>query len=181
MYPPEGSTDSQGNDLQVGTNCLGPYLLYQLLLPLLTKTATSSPTASVRVTWAASVAVHIDCPQPHGMIVDEDGCPKDQGVSSNYGQTKAGNVFLAREFAKSTLQTGVVHVAFNPGNLRTELQRHWTGVALWLTVSRVASSAAFSSRDWGMYLLTMAIVAGQIISVSGHTWGVHGTLGDTYP
>ncbi|ROW07868.1 hypothetical protein VMCG_03660 [Cytospora schulzeri] len=133
MYPPKGSTDAQGNDLQVGTNCLGPYLLYQLLLPLLTKTAASSPTASVRVIWAASIAVHVDCPQPHGIVIDDDGGPKDQGVSSNYGQTKVGNVFFARELAKTTPKTGVVHAAFNPGNLRTELQRNWTGVAYWIT------------------------------------------------
>lgn len=133
MYPPKGSTDAQGHDLQVGTNCLGPYLLYQLLLPLLTKTAASSPTGTVRVAWAASIAVHVAAPKPHGMIIDESGFPRDQGVADNYGQTKVGNVFLARHFAKYTSQNGVVHVAFNPGNLRTELQRHWTGVGAWVT------------------------------------------------
>ncbi|CAG8976754.1 hypothetical protein HYALB_00010478 [Hymenoscyphus albidus] len=125
MYPPHGSTDAHGNELQVGTNCLGPYLLYQLLLPLLTKTASSSPTASVRVAWAASIDVHIDSP-PLGMVLDVDRRPKDDG-------TKYGNAFLARECAKGTPQTGVVHAAFNPGNLRTELQRHWTGAAHWVT------------------------------------------------
>ncbi|KAF4628352.1 hypothetical protein G7Y89_g9803 [Cudoniella acicularis] len=133
MYPPKGSTDAQGNELQVGTNYLGPYLLYQLLLPLLMKTASSSPTASVRVAWAASIAVHVDSPQPQGIIVDDNGRPTDQGVSSNYSQTKVGNVFLARECAKTTPETGVVHAAFNPGNLRTELRRHWTGVGHWIT------------------------------------------------
>jgi len=133
MYPPKGSTDAQGNELQVGTNCLGHYLLYQLLLPLLTKTASSSPTGSVRVAWAASIALHVDSPQPQGIIIDDDGRPKDQGVTSNYSQTKVGNVFLALECAKTTPQTGVVHAAFNPGNLRTELQRHWTGVGHWIT------------------------------------------------
>jgi hypothetical protein len=33
--PPLGSTSSQGNELQMTTNCLGPYLFTQLLLPLL--------------------------------------------------------------------------------------------------------------------------------------------------
>lgn len=145
MYPPKGSTDAQGNDLQIGTNCLGPYLLYQLLLPLLTKTAASAPTASVRVAWAASVAVHVAAPQPHGIIIaegggegegDDVGRPQDRGVANNYGQSKVGNVFFARELAKATTpQTGVVHAAFNPGNLRTELQRHWTGLGHWITVS----------------------------------------------
>ncbi|KAK7750954.1 short-chain alcohol dehydrogenase [Diatrype stigma] len=138
MYPPKGSTDAQGNDLQIGTNCLGPYLLYQLLLPLLAKTAAAAPTASVRVAWAASIAVQVAAPQPHGMLVvgegDDVGRPQDRGVADNYGQSKVGNVFFAREFAKATTaHTGVVHAAFNPGNLRTELQRHWTGLDHWIT------------------------------------------------
>lgn len=135
MFPPKGSTDAQGNELQIGTNCLGHYLLYQLLLPLLTETAASSPTASVRVLWAASIAVHVATPQPQGIVIDEYGGPMDQGVMPNYGQSKAGNVFLARCCAKTTPQTGVVHAAFNPGNLRTELQRHWSGLDAWFTVS----------------------------------------------
>lgn len=135
MYPPPGSVDAQGHDLQVGTNCLGPYLLYQLLLPLLKKTAALSPTGSVRVAWAASIAVHVAAPKPHGMNIEESGCPRDEGLSDNYGQTKVGNVFLARHCAKETPENKVVHVAFNPGNLRTDLQRHWSGLSAWMTVS----------------------------------------------
>ncbi|ROW15233.1 hypothetical protein VPNG_02904 [Cytospora leucostoma] len=175
MYPPEGSTDAQGNELQMGTNCLGHYLLYRLLLPLLTKTASSSPTASVRVLWAASIAVHVDCPQPHGIIVDSDGRPRDQGVARNYGQTKVGNVFLARELAGSTPQTGVVHAAFNPGNLQTELQRHWTGVASWVTQTFLVHPPVF-----GAYTeLWAALDPGLTPDKSGayvYPWGRFGTL-----
>lgn len=138
MYPPKGSTSAQGHELHVATNCLGHYLLYQLLLPLLTNAVASSPTGSVRVAWAASIAVHVDSP-PQGVVINDDGSLKDVGVTANYSQTKVGNVFLARELAKTTPQTGIVHTVFNPGNLRTELQRHWTGFASWITVSNVAS------------------------------------------
>ncbi|KAI0194215.1 NAD(P)-binding protein [Astrocystis sublimbata] len=135
MYPAQGSTDAQGNDLQVGTNCLAPYLLYQLLRPLLAKTASnpSTPTASVRVLWAASVAVHVATPDPNGIVIEPDGRPADKGVKPNYAQTKVGNVFLARELSKTTAETGIIHVAFNPGNLRTGLQRNWTGFDHWIT------------------------------------------------
>ncbi|GAP87967.1 putative NAD -binding protein [Rosellinia necatrix] len=135
MYPPAGSTDAQGNELQVGTNCLGPYLLYRMLLPILSKTASAgaSPAGSVRVIWAASIAVHVAAPHPQGMVLGEDGRPSDLGPKANYAQTKVGNVFLARECAKTTPQTGVLHAAFNPGNLRTELQRHWSGLDHWFT------------------------------------------------
>ncbi|KAI1196080.1 NAD(P)-binding protein [Nemania serpens] len=131
MIPPKGSVDAQGYELQLGTNCLGSYLLYQLLLPLLSRTASdsSSPTASVRVLWAASLAVHTSGAKSPGVFLGADGGPTDQGVWANYAQSKVGNAFLARELAKTTAETGVVHAAFNPGNLRTELQRHTSGLA----------------------------------------------------
>lgn len=135
MFPPAGSVDAQGHDLQVGTNCLGPYLLYQLLLPLLTRTAASSPTATVRVAWAASIAAQLALPSSSGMVLDGEGQPMEQGIEVMYAQTKVGNVFFAREFAKDTEANGVVHVAFNPGNLATELSRHWSGIVPWLVVS----------------------------------------------
>ena len=136
MYPPRGSTSAQGHELQIATNCLGPYLLYQLLIPILTKTAASSLAGSVRVTWAGSIAVHVASPKPHGIEIDRNGCPKDKGVMPNYGQSKVGNALMAREFAKTTPQTGIVHAAFNPGNLRSELHRHWKGIGRSITVSR---------------------------------------------
>lgn len=54
MVPPSGSKDAQGHDLQIGTNCVGPWLFAQSLLPILKKTAASSAPNSVRVTWYVS-------------------------------------------------------------------------------------------------------------------------------
>lgn len=181
MYPPEGSKDAQGNELQVGTNCLGPYLLYQLLLPLLTKTASSSPTASVRVIWAASIALHVALPQPQGIVIDNDGRPTDQGASLNYSQTKAGNVFMARELAKTTPHTGVVHAAFNPGNLRTELQRHWAGIGRWVTVSWCGYFSSCDIRLSFGCVLTYVVVAGDVLGPSANPRRLHGALGGAYP
>ncbi|KAH8647138.1 hypothetical protein BX600DRAFT_150936 [Xylariales sp. PMI_506] len=174
MYPPKGSVDAQGHELQMGTNCLGHYLLYQLLSPLLAQTAASSPTASVRVAWAASIAVHVDCPQPHGLVLGADG-PADQGVTHNYGQTKVGNAFFAREFAKSTPQTGVVHAAFNPGNLLTGLQRHWTGFDYWFTTTFLVYPAIY-----GAYTELWAVLTPELTpDKSGayvYPWGRFGPL-----
>lgn len=165
MFPPEGSLDAQGNDLQAGTNCLGHYLLYQLLVPLLTKTAASSPTASVRVAWAGSIAVHISCPQPHGVVLNDDGSMNDRGSRMNYGQTKVGNVFLAYELAKKTPENGIVHASFNPGNLQTELQRHWAGIDKWITVSSVTyvpHQLLYQEK------LTYHVLKGEILRVPGY-------------
>ena len=136
----KGSNDPRHNELHIGTNCVGPCLLFQLLLPILTKTAASSPTGSVRVIWAGSIGIEVNSPKPSGMKVDETGRPRDMDELSSYGQSKVGNVFLARSYAKTTPQTGVVHAAFNPGNLRTELQRHWHGLDLMLMVRTLPSS-----------------------------------------
>lgn len=140
MFPPKGSTDAHGNELHIGTNCLGSYLLYRLLQLILVKTAASSPKGSVRVTWAASSALDVLSPKPGGMELDDDGRPKDKGVQLNYGQSKVGNLFLARESARATPQNGIVHACFNPGNLKTELQRHWEGLGAKLAVSSFLSS-----------------------------------------
>ncbi|GME26200.1 Short-chain dehydrogenase [Neofusicoccum parvum] len=129
----DGSTTEEGYELQIGTNCLGPYLFTQLLLPILQKTAAISAPNSVRVTWAASVA--IDFAPEHGMAWnDKKKCPVNHANSSiNYAQSKAGNLFLASEFARRLgRDTGIVSVAYNPGNLRTELYRHANVVAAFL-------------------------------------------------
>ncbi|KAI0391639.1 hypothetical protein F5Y17DRAFT_468101 [Xylariaceae sp. FL0594] len=142
MYPPKGSTNAQGHELQMETNCLGHYLLYRLLRPILLTTASTTTTTTtttnksdVRVLWAASVAMHVATPHAHGLVLEpnNNNRPKDLGVEPNYAQTKVGNAFLARECAKRDSDTGIAHVAFNPGNLRTELQRNWSGLDHWFT------------------------------------------------
>ena len=136
----KGSNDPRYNEIHIQTNCVGPYLLSKLFSPILEKTAASSPTGSVRVIWAGSIAVQVNAPKPGGMEVDGTGRPKDMDELSSYGQSKVGNVFLARMNAKATPRTGVIHAAFNPGNLRTELQRHWHGLDLTLMVNMLLST-----------------------------------------
>ena len=133
MFPPAGSSSAQGYELQMATNCLGPYLFTKLLTPLIEKTANLSdtPNGSVRVTWAASFGADMLSP-PGGVSLDADGnCIPDpkNNQQTNYGATKAGNVFLATEFARryplnGSTGKGIVSNAWNPGNLRTELARH---------------------------------------------------------
>ncbi|KAF9766181.1 hypothetical protein IL306_001427 [Fusarium sp. DS 682] len=54
MMPPEGSKTDQGHGLQVGTNCLGGYLLTRLLEELLIKATKIADEGTVRVVWLAS-------------------------------------------------------------------------------------------------------------------------------
>jgi retinol dehydrogenase 12 len=126
MVPPLGSKTAQGYELQLGTNCLGPYLFTKLLLPVIQKTAASSPPGSVRVTWAASLTVELFAPK-RAVALDDSGAPIDHNdKQKNYGQSKAGNFLLAAELARryGKGKDGIVSNAWNPGNLRTDLTRH---------------------------------------------------------
>jgi retinol dehydrogenase-12 len=75
MTPPKGSKTAQDYELQMGTNVLGSFLLTKLLLPIIEKTAKSSPAGSTRVTFAGSLAV--DLMSPKGGVAWTDGKPTD--------------------------------------------------------------------------------------------------------
>lgn len=109
MMPPAGTKSAQGYEVQIATNCLGGFLLTKLLLPTLKATAKAEgKEGAVRVTWAASLAV--DLLSPKGGIAFGDGknaspagepipAPKVLGKNGDYGQSKAGNYYLAAAMA----------------------------------------------------------------------------------
>ncbi|KAJ5218444.1 short-chain dehydrogenase [Penicillium cinerascens] len=131
MFPPKGSKTTQGHDLQFGTNMLGPFLFTKLLMPIMVETAKTAAPGSVRVTWAASLAIQILSPNGGGLVLDESGAPKIfDSQQTNYGQTKVGNVFLAVKTQELFGSQGIRSVSFNPGNLKTELQRHSSGLMM---------------------------------------------------
>jgi retinol dehydrogenase-12 len=128
MTPPNGSKDAHGHELQIGTNALGAYFFSESLLPVLQKTAASNPTGSVRVTFAASIAV-LTAPSG-GVTFTEDGSPTYHSENTtNYSQSKAASVLLAAEFARRHSKDGIVSLSWNPGNLDSELQRHMNPIA----------------------------------------------------
>lgn len=123
--PPVGSVSLQGHDLSMATNCLGPYLLTQLLLPILVQTAKTTASAAVRVVWTSSLAVELAAL----------GAPKDdidfaklsapsQNPQETYSISKRGNWYLARELASQAEEDGVLSVTVNPGNVKSALTRH---------------------------------------------------------
>lgn len=128
--PPPRSATKQGLDLLVGTNCVGPFLLTQLLEPVLEATAAEAGSGAVRVVWAASQTVDLQAPKGgFEMAALEKGPMEsfDDRVAM-YITTKVGNWFLASEFARRRAGGGVLHVVQNPGNLRTNLLRHYVWI-----------------------------------------------------
>lgn len=132
MVPPKGSKTAQGYELQMGTNVLGSFLLTKLLLPILEKTAKSSPAGSIRVTFAGSLAV--DLMSPTGAVTWTDDAPTiHNSQQANYGQSKAGNVLLASAVRRRFADSGIISNAWNPGNLNSELQRHMSSAEVVIT------------------------------------------------
>jgi NAD(P)-dependent dehydrogenase (short-subunit alcohol dehydrogenase family) len=140
--PPTGIVSKQGHELQMGTNCLGPFLFTQLLLPLLKTAAQGSPQGSVRVVWTSSLMVDLSAPKGGMVMADLASPPHDK--TKNYTASKTGNWFLASELAREVGQYGILSLTQNPGSLSTNLLRN----AKWV---KLASSPLLYHAKMGAY------------------------------
>lgn len=147
MTPSIGSITAQGHELQMGANCLGHFLLTCQLSPILEHTAATSAPGSVRIVWATSLG--IESSPESGVPFDVHGSPWVHESDSlfNYTVSKVGVYFLASQFARLySIQAsgkGVVSLAFNPGNVRTELERHVPSALMWLLEKLVIFPTVF--------------------------------------
>lgn len=127
--PPLGSVSKQNHELQLATNCLGPFLLTKLLQPLLYAAVPDSAPGTVRVVWASSQVAELSSP-PEGMIMSELTNPPNDNVR-NYVNSKLGNWFLSIEMARRNgADQRIVSVAQNPGAANTNLLRN----AKWMKI-----------------------------------------------
>jgi NAD(P)-dependent dehydrogenase (short-subunit alcohol dehydrogenase family) len=162
--PPRGSVSAQGHELQLSTNCLGPHLLTQLLLPTLRHTAAITASGSVRVIWTSSMIVDLSAPTIGIELAELEHPHTDQ--QHNYVNTKVGNWFLANTLANQAGKDGILSLVQNPGNLKTDLTRHLPAIVPIVTApllyparngAYTALWAAFSDRltiqDGGKYIL----------------------------
>ena len=110
MMPDEGSLSKQGYELQMGTNCLGGYLLMKSLQDVLVNTVQVAEQGSVRVVWLAST-LQIGTPK-NGIVWDEmkDHPKVVKNQMENYMMSKVGNVFFARNTAEKLGKQGVISV-----------------------------------------------------------------------
>ncbi|KAI1170809.1 short-chain dehydrogenase [Nemania sp. FL0916] len=126
--PPVGSVSKQGIELQLATNCLGPFLLTQLLLPLLQETASGLNPGSVRVVWTSSQVIELSAPKETLIMSEVRSPPAD--ATKCYLNSKTGNFLLASELARRCGEShnGIISVATNPGAASTDLFRHTPSV-----------------------------------------------------
>ncbi|KAH8597208.1 hypothetical protein B0O99DRAFT_569034 [Bisporella sp. PMI_857] len=129
MIPPQGTKTKQGYELQLGTNCVAPFLFTKLLTPILLKTAKEATAGSVRVIWVSSSATDHFSPK-NGIDMDNLDYKVDKSTYEKYGVSKAGNFYHGTEFAKLYGSEGILSLPLNPGNLKSDLQRHVPGLQM---------------------------------------------------
>ncbi|KAJ7619150.1 NAD-binding protein [Mycena polygramma] len=131
MNTPIELLTKQGFDMQFGTNVMGHYLLTKRLLPLLIAAAQSSPDKKARVVNQSSSAqmfvdtIHLDA-------LTDVPARKKLGTAKMYMESKFGNVVFSNELARRYGDQGIVSTSGNPGNLKTDLQRHTPGAFMLL-------------------------------------------------
>ncbi|KIK55256.1 hypothetical protein GYMLUDRAFT_264219 [Collybiopsis luxurians FD-317 M1] len=132
--PPIDQVTAQGFDMQFGVNTLGPFYFTQLLLPLLTATAETTPNKQVRVVNVSSYVHHFFPKLDFNTFKDSPARRKMRGILL-YGQSKTaeflnpalfpfGNILFSNELAKRYGEKGIVSISLHPGNVRSELGRH---------------------------------------------------------
>ncbi|KAH6912194.1 hypothetical protein BKA70DRAFT_1266944 [Coprinopsis sp. MPI-PUGE-AT-0042] len=130
MNPPVKDVTAQGYDLQFGTNVLGHFYLTKLLVPTLTSTAKATGTKT-RVVHTSSSASNMTSKLDFNSF--KDGPARKKHTSWNlYAQSKIGNIIIANEFAKRYGDQDLVSCSCNPGNLKTDLQRHTGGITAFI-------------------------------------------------
>jgi len=123
MVAPVEETTVQKYDLQFGTNVVGHWLFTTLLLPALFAATDASPTREkARVVTVSSSANYLTKGLDFEAFADGPQRRKyDNWVL--YNKSKLGNVVVARELARR-YGDKIVSTSLNPGNIRSDLQRH---------------------------------------------------------
>ena len=119
MWCPQEKTQD-GFDMQLGTNHFGHFLLTELLMPLIRKSAASGHHPRiVNVSSLGHTFVR------NGFCFDD--IHLDEGEYNTvmaYSQSKLANILHAKELAKRLEGTGISVYSLHPGAIMTELGRH---------------------------------------------------------
>ena len=141
--PPLGSVSKQGYELQLATNCLGPFLLTQLLLSCLQAAAEDSERERPRVIWTSSLMVDMAAPEGGLKLKNLDSPPQDK--IKNYVTSKTRTWFLASELAQDSSASGIINITQNPSSHETNLLRYVE------SFMRIATSSLRYDGELGAY------------------------------
>jgi len=127
-----------GFELTFATNHLGPFLLTDLLVPLLKKSADSGFTP--RIVNVASEAYLMG-----GNTWDDMNMEKSWGSQKAYGISKLANILHAKELARRLKEFGILAFSLHPGFVETEIFKKsgsglFNGCCARIFISNVAST-----------------------------------------
>ncbi|RDX54720.1 NAD(P)-binding protein [Lentinus brumalis] len=122
MWPPKEMLTEEGYDLQWGIHVVGHWYFTELLMPALLAGVETSPDRHARVVTTSSSAAYS---QTINWDTLKDGpARKKQSTENLYGQSKFGNVVIARQVAKRYGDKGIISISLNPGNIESNLTRY---------------------------------------------------------
>ncbi|VDC03826.1 unnamed protein product [Peniophora sp. CBMAI 1063] len=125
MACPLDQYTAQGFDMQIGTNVIGHFFLTQCLLPALRAVKTQTG-QKARVVTTSSSSQYVVSKFNYDLARDGPARKKSSSLDV-YNVSKLGNVIFANELARRHGDS-IVSSSVNPGNLKTDLQRHLNGV-----------------------------------------------------
>jgi len=166
MMCPVNSLTVDGYDLQFGTNVLGHFYFTKPVTPALLAGAKTSTDGTARVVNTSSW-MHLITELDFNTFKDSPA-RKAAGTSTLYSQSKLGNVIFSNELARRYSDKGIVSTSLNPGNVRTDLQRHVPPVTAFLfrlicykpsegALSQLYAGTSVEGKDLnGKYLIPFA-------------------------
>ncbi|KAG9225993.1 hypothetical protein CCMSSC00406_0009090 [Pleurotus cornucopiae] len=125
MTPPIEQTTADDYDLTFGTNALGHFYFTSLLLPTMSATAKETGNPS-RVATTCSLGSFFARSIDYETLKGASN-PKrlKKGSQYMYAQSKFANLVFAVELARRYSGEGIVSIGVNPGNIQSDLQRHF--------------------------------------------------------
>jgi dehydrogenase/reductase SDR family protein 13 len=142
-----------GFDLTYATNHIGPFLLTELLRPLLERAPQG------RIVNVSSVA-HLRAPPIDWSLLERRAAPRRSGFQ-DYAVTKLMNVLHAKELARRLAGTRVTTYALHPGGVRSNLWRAVPLPAQW------ALKLFLMSNEAGARTQLYCATAPELATVSG--------------
>ncbi|XP_067879773.1 retinol dehydrogenase 14a [Heterodontus francisci] len=149
-----------GFEMQFGVNHLGHFLLTNLLLDLLKRSAPS------RIVVVSSKLYK------YGEInFDDLNSEKSYNKSFAYGRSKLANILFTHELAKKLEDTGVTANVLHPGIVRTNLGRHINIPLLGQPLFKMVSWAFFKTPEQGAQTTLYLATSPEVKGVSGKYFG----------
>ncbi|GMS89887.1 hypothetical protein PENTCL1PPCAC_12062, partial [Pristionchus entomophagus] len=155
MFYPQFELTEDGHEMTWQSNHLGPFLLTELLLPLLKKAKDG------RIICVSS-ALHRKVSDPLDLSKVED--KSEYGRMAPYLRSKLANVMYARDLARRLQEEGATHVTANslhPGVVATDLHNHLPiNNSVMMFFSRLIMKSEKEGAQTSLYLAMSSEVKG---------------------